>query len=360
MGRYIIKRLIYGFFVLIGVITVVFFLFNVLPADPARMILGQRADITSVEAINKDLGLDKPLVIQYLNYLNDLSPLSFHNTKQASSYWYFDKTKYVSGNELIKISDSFSLFLKKPYLRRSYQSKRPVIDILADAFPATVVLAITSILFAFIVGVALGVVAALKKDSFIDRFINIISVFGMSLPSFFAAILIAWLFAYVLHDFTGLNMVGSLYTVDDFGTGEHLDLKNLILPAFTLGIRPLAVISELTRSSMLDTLSQDYIKTARAKGLGFKRIVFKHVLRNSMNSVVTAISGWLASLIAGAVFVEYVFDWKGIGVTIVEALDKYDFPVLMGSILFISIILVFINIFVDIIYGWLDPRIRLS
>jgi peptide/nickel transport system permease protein len=111
---------------------------------------------------------------------------------------------------------------------------------------------------------------------------------------------------------------------------------------------------------MLDTLSQNYIKTARAKGLGFKRIVFKHVLRNSMNSVVTAISGWLASLIAGAVFVEYVFDWKGIGVTIVDALDKYDFPVLMGSILFISIILVFINIFVDIIYGWLDPRIRLS
>lgn len=345
---------------MLGVVTVIFLLFNVLPADPARMILGQRADITSVEAVNKDLGLDKPVVSQYFNYLNDLSPLSIHNINNRSSYWYFDKDKYSSGIKIISFSESKGLYLKKPYLRRSYQSKRPVLEVLGSAFPATAVLALAAIVFAFIVGVILGVISALKKDSFADRLITVMSVFGMSLPSFFVAIIIAWVFAYLLQDFTGLNMVGSLYTVDDFGSGEYLDLKNLILPAFTLGIRPLAVISELTRSSMLDVLSQDYIRTAKAKGLSFSRVVFKHALRNSMNPVVTAISGWFASLIAGAVFVEYVFDWKGVGMVIVDALEKYDFPVLMGAVLMISVLLIFINIIVDIIYGWLDPRIRLT
>jgi peptide/nickel transport system permease protein len=162
----------------------------------------------------------------------------------------------------------------------------------------------------------------------------------------------------VLADYTGLNMFGSLYSVDDFGEGEYLDLKNLILPAFTLGIRPLGIIVELTRSSILEVLSQDYIRTARAKGLSEYRIITGHALRNAMNPVVTAISGWFASLMAGAVFVEYVFDWKGIGMVIVEALEKYDLPVIMGAVLFISVILVLINIFVDIIYGYLDPRIK--
>jgi peptide/nickel transport system permease protein len=155
-------------------------------------------------------------------------------------------------------------------------------------------------------------------------------------------------------------MTGSLFTVDDFGRGEYLDLKNLILPAFTLGIRPLAIIVELTRNSLLEEMTQDYIRTARAKGLGKGRIIFKHALKNALNPVVTAISGWLASLLAGAVFVEFIFDWKGIGVVIVNALDKYDFPVVMGAVLFISIILIIINFMVDIIYGMLDPRVRIE
>jgi peptide/nickel transport system permease protein len=180
----------------------------------------------------------------------------------------------------------------------------------------------------------------------------------MSLPSFFVAILNAWIFAFVLADITGLNMVGSLYSVDDFGEGQYLDLKNLILPAFTLGIRPLAIVVQLTRSSLLEVLSQDYIRTARAKGLKNYTIIVRHALRNALNPVITAISGWFASLMAGAVFVEYVFDWKGIGVVIVDALEKYDFPVIMGAVLFISIILVVINILVDLVYGYLDPRIR--
>jgi len=358
MLRFIIKRLWYGLLVLLGVITIVFILFNILPGDPARMMLGQRADIASVEAINRDLGLDKPIHIQYFNFLNDISPLSVHNTDETESYWYFSEEKY-SGFRLIPLG-STGLYLKKPYLRRSYQSQRKVSEILAEAFPKTMLLAGVSILFALIFGVAIGILIAVKKNVVIDRIALVFSVLGMSMPSFFAAILMAWVFAFILGEYTGLDMFGSLYSVDDYGRGEYLDLKNLILPAITLGIRPLAIVVELTRSSLLDVLSQDYIRTAKAKGLGKFRIIARHALKNAMNPVITAVSGWFASLMAGAVFVEYVFDWKGVGVVIVDALEKYDFPVIMGAVLFISVILVIINIFVDIIYGFLDPRVRLA
>jgi peptide/nickel transport system permease protein len=211
-----------------------------------------------------------------------------------------------------------------------------------------------------ILGILLGIPAALNKDSALDRFLLVFSSFGMSIPSFFAAIIIAWLFAFVLADYTGLQMFGSLYTVDNYTGVKNIDLKNLILPAITLGIRPLAIVLSLTRSSLLDVLSQDYIRTAKAKGLSEFRVVIFHGLRNALNPVITAITGWFASLMAGAVFVEYVFDWKGIGVVIVDALEKYDLPVIMGSVLFISVVLILVNILVDIFYAVLDPRIRLS
>jgi len=360
MIRYILRRLLYGFYVLLGVITVVFLLFNVLPGDPARMMLGQRADIASVEAINRDLGLDKPLTLQYLNFLNDLSPVSLHNISDPDSYWYIDNQKYSSYKKLFTIKGKSALVIKKPYLRRSYQSKRKVSDILAEAFPKTLLLASVAITFAMVLGIFIGIICAVKRNKFFDKVSQIFSVLGMSLPSFFVAIINAWIFAFVLAEITGLNMFGSMYSVNDFGEGEYLDLKNLILPAFTLGIRPLAIVVQLTRSSLLEVFSQDYIRTARAKGLSEYRVIIRHALRNALNPVITAISGWFASLMAGAVFVEYVFDWKGIGVVIVDALEKYDFPVIMGAVLFISIILVFINIFVDIIYGYLDPRIKYS
>ncbi|HOW26368.1 MAG TPA: ABC transporter permease [Bacteroidales bacterium] len=358
MLRFIVRRLWYGILVLLGVITVVFLLFNVLPGDPARMVLGQRSDISTEVAIRKDLGLDKPLITQYFNFLNDVSPVSFHQGTDPSHYWFLDSTRYCPYLKVADLANGWTLVLKKPYLRRSYQSKREVTDILAEAFPKTLLLAVVSISFAIVAGIAIGILCAVKKNTLIDRVFLVLSVLGMSLPSFFAAILVAWIFSFVLADFTGLNMFGSMYSVDDFGQGEYLDLKNLILPAFTLGIRPLAVIVELTRSSLLEVLSQDYIRTARAKGLPGNRIIWNHALRNAMNPVATAVTGWFASLMAGAVFVEYVFDWKGIGVVIVDSLEKYDFPVLMGAVLLISVILVFINIFADILYGYLDPRIR--
>lgn len=358
MLRYVAKRLFYGLLVLLGVVTLVFFLFNILPGDPARMLLGQRADAESVSLVSRDLGLDRPLLTQYAGYLDDLSPLSLHNNVDPTSFFYLDSSKYHYLT-LLSLGNA-TLVFKAPYLRRSYQSGRRVSDIIAAAFPQTAVLAVTSLLLALLAGVTLGVVAALKKDSWIDRGCLLLSTLGMSLPSFFAAILIAWLFAYVLADWTGLNMFGNLYSVDDYGDGQYLDLRNLILPALTLGLRPLATLTQLTRGALLEVLGQDYIRTARAKGLSRRRVVMRHALRGALTPVVTSATGWLASLLAGAVFVEYVFDWKGMGVVVVDALDTYDFPVVMGVILFICVLLVVINLLTDLLYGVLDPRVRLS
>ena len=297
------------------------------------MMLGQRADEKDVQAIRHELGLDQSIGKQYVDYLNDLSVISYKDGK---------------------------IVLKTPYLRYSYQSKRPVGTILSEAFPNTLILAFVSILFAFVIGVLLGVLTAIVNSDFLNRLTLFITTIGMSLPSFFAAILIAWLFGFVLESVTGLSMTGSLFSVDDYGNGAYLDLKNLILPALTLGLRPLAVITELTRTTLLEVMSMDYIRTAKAKGLKKWRVIGVHALRNALTPVVTAVSGWFASLLAGAVFVEYVFDWKGIGVVIVDALDKFDFPVVMGAVLLIGVMLIIINIIVDIIYGILDPRVRIK
>ncbi|MBS7358635.1 MAG: ABC transporter permease [Bacteroidales bacterium] len=347
MFDYIVRKVLYGILVLWGVATIVFFLFTIVPGDPVRMMLGQRADEKDVIAIREELGLNQSVAKQYVNYLNDLSLLSVYDAEKQPC-------------KCLRIA-SFgekALVVKPPYLRFSYQSKRQVADILTEAFPNTLILASVSIFFAMLFGITLGVLAAVLNSNFINRLTLFVTTLGMSLPSFFAAILIAWLFGYVLESVTGLGMTGSLFSVDDYGNGSYLDLKNLILPALTLGIRPLAVVVELTRTTLLDVMSQDYIRTAKAKGLRKWRIITVHALRNALTPVVTAISGWFASLLAGAVFVEYVFGWKGIGVVIVDALDKFDFPVIMGSVLLIGTMLVIINIVVDIIYGVIDPRIR--
>jgi len=178
------------------------------------------------------------------------------------------------------------------------------------------------------------------------------------MPSFFAGLLIAWLFGYLSHGYTGLNMTGTLWEYDPF-TGKHLVIKNLILPALALGVRPMAIITQLTRSALLDVLSQDYIRTAYAKGLSKTKIVFRHALPNALNPVITAISGWLAELLAGAFFVEYIFGWKGVGKITVDGLDKFDFPLVMGSVLLTAVIFIVVNLFTDMLYGWLDPRVRL-
>ncbi|HSH50247.1 MAG TPA: ABC transporter permease [Bacteroidales bacterium] len=360
MLNFLIKRFLYGLLILWGVITVIFFLFNVLPGDPAQMMLGQRTDISTVESIRKELGLDRSVGMQYVKYINDLSPVSVHNSKNETSYFYLDPGKYTSYQSIFNVKEKYTLVLKKPYLRRSYQSKKQVSAIIGETLPNTFILAMASIVFATLLGLFTGIIAALKKDTIFDRLSLFFSAFGMSLPSFFAAILIGWIFAFLLADITGLNLTGNIYEIDEMGNGMHLQLKNLILPALTLGIRPLSIVIQLSRNSLLDVLSQDYIRTAKAKGLNYSRIIWKHALKNSLNPVITAISGWFASLMAGVVFVEYIFGWKGLGFIIVDALNQYDFPVVLGCILTISLIFIIINTLVDIVYGILDPRVRIS
>lgn len=355
MLAYITRKLLYGIAVLWGVATLVFFLFNILPGDPAQMMLGQRADKESVDAIREELGMNQSLAKQYVDYLNDLVPISFYDISNGTQ-----KLDKIGHYGKIATIGSTAIVVKAPYLRMSYQSKRKVSDILGEAFPNTLLLAAVSISIALVLGLLIGIMAAVVNKPFWNKLTLFVTTIGMSLPSFFAAILMAWIFGFLLQEHTGLNMTGSLYSVDDFGRGEYLSLANLILPALTLGMRPLAVVTELTRTSLLEALSMDYVRTAKAKGLRPARVVCVHALRNALNPVVTAISGWFASLLAGAVFVEYVFDWKGIGVVVVDALDKYDFPVIMGAVLLIAVMLIVVNVVVDIIYGIIDPRVRIS
>lgn len=358
MIKYITKKILYGVLVLYGVITVIFFLFNVLPGDPATIMLGQRANKEAIEAIHKDLGTDRPIMEQYALYLNDLSPVSIHNNKNNQSIWFLNPEKY-SWKPLFTLGYNKSVVLKLPYLRRSYITKRRVADIITETLPETAVLAFTSIVIASIVGIFLGIISAIKRNTIYDRLSLILAVLGMAAPSFFVGLIIAWLFGYVLADYTGLSPTGSLYDIDVWD-GEKLKLKNLILPSVTLGIRPLAIVVQLMRSSLLDVMSQDYIRTAKAKGLSIYSVIIKHALKNALNPVVTAISGWFAGLMAGAVFVEYIFSWKGIGYEVFEALTKNDLPVVMGATLIFATIFVITNIFVDIAYGILDPRVRVK
>lgn len=351
MLRYAVKKALYGFAVMAGVIVVVFILFNILPGDPARMTMGQRADVSSLEAVRKEFGLDRSKPAQFFLYLNDLSPLGFHEDTPGSK----DKYHYV---RLISFEQDV-LALKWPYLRRSYQTKRDVTSILSETVPNTFILALSAMIFATIIGVFLGVLSAVHKDSWVDKAANSFAILGISAPSFFAGIIIAWLFGFVLSDYTGLNMSGSLYSYDPF-KGEIMTWKNLWLPMITLGLRPLAIIVQLTRSAMLDVLAQDYIRTARAKGLSRNVIIYKHALRNALNPVITAISGWFASLLAGSFFVEYIFGYNGLGRTTVNALEMSDFPVVMGAILFIAFVFVIINILVDVLYAFADPRVKLA
>lgn len=349
MLTFLLKKLANSFLVLIGVVSIVFFLFFVLlPADPARLTMGQRSDAKSLANIRKELYLDKPLPVQFALYLNDLSPLAIHAKKEQEKY------KFTS---LFSVSDSSTLVWKVPYLRRSYQTKKDVGAMLWDAFPGTLILATLSILVASFIGILLGTLAALKQNTWVDTSTIFASVLGISAPSFFAGILIAYLFGFLLHDITGLSIISPMWDYDPF-TGRHLVLKSLILPVLTLSIRPIAIIVQITRSSMLDVLNQDFIRTAYAKGLPKKRVIFRHALRNALNPVITSISGWFAELLAGSFFIEYIFGWKGIGKITVDALNKFDFPVVMGSVLFSSVLFILINIFVDLAYGWIDPRIR--
>ncbi|WP_242087511.1 ABC transporter permease [Aestuariivivens sediminis] len=358
MLNYFLNKITYAILTLFGVITVIFFLFNVLPGDPAQMMMGQNDDSEQLTLVRQKYGFDQPVSIQYLYYLNDLSPLSLHS-QRPEDYTFLRDDKYRA---LVLFSfGNINAVLKTPYLRESFTKQgKKVTKVLAETLPNTVILAISAIIIAIVIGLLLGIISALFKDQWLDKSIQVLSTMGMSVPSFFSAILFAWVFGFVLHEYTHLEMTGSLYELDDFGEAMHIKWKNILLPSVVLGIRPLAVVVQLMRNSLLEVLSQDYIRTARAKGLSEFQIIKRHAVKNALNPVVTAISGWFASMLAGAVFVEYIFGWNGLGKEIVNALNTLDLPVIMGAVLVVATVFVMINILVDLIYVWLDPKVKLQ
>ena len=351
MIQFVFSRLLYGCLVLFGAVIIVFFIFNVLPGDPVSMMAGQRTDVSTREAITKDLGLDRPLHEQLFLYLKDLFPLSSHDDTAENEKKYEYK-------KLLKYGENKVFVIKYPYMRRSFQTNKKVNEIIIENMEGTFWLALAAMIFATFFGILFGIIASLRQNGITDHAMVTLSVVGISAPPFVMGALIAMVFGYYLADYTGLNSSGQLW---EYGiNGRELMLKNLILPAITLGLRPLSIIVQLTRSSMLDVLSQDYIRTARAKGLRQFTIIMKHALKNALNPVITAVSGWMASLMAGAFFIEKVFNWKGIGTVTIDAVYKLDFPVVMGTTLFVAFVFIIVNMFVDILYAAVDPRVRLK
>jgi peptide/nickel transport system permease protein len=308
MLTYIIRKLFYSLLILFGVITVTFALMYVIPGDPARLMLGQRADVASIEAIRKQLGLDDPLYVQYFRFIG----------------------KALQGD-----------------LGRSYSSNRDVLKTILETFPATAILAVSSIILSTIIGVLIGVISAVKPYSFRDNISMLFALFGISFPPFAFGLIMALVFGSLLKWFpiSGYLNNGIIY---------------LVLPMLTLALRPLAIIARLTRSSMLDVLGQDYVRTARAKGIGYWKVIIKHALRNALNPVVTTVSAWLAGLLGGAFFIEYIFNWPGIGLLAINSILSLDFPMIQGTVLFTAVIFIIINMLVDIVYAFLDPKVKLS
>lgn len=308
MLRYLLGRLGYTVLMLLGVVTVSFFLVRAIPGDPARVMLGQRADEATLQALREQYGFNKPLYVQYWRYL-----------------------------ERLVVGD----------LGRSIASNRPVLEIVLDRLPATALLATVAMVIATVLGIVLGVLSAVRANTWLDTATMALAQFGISLPSIVMAIFLMVLFGQVLPWFPIAGYV-------DRG------IEYLVLPAVTLGIRPLAIIARVTRSSMLEVLGQDYIRTARAKGLSRGRVIVVHALRNALNPVVTTVGTWFAGLLAGAYFVEYIFNWPGIGSAAFDAITKLDYPVIQGTVLFTAAVFVIVNFFSDVLYAMLDPRVELS
>ena len=305
---YSVRRLLHAAPVLFGVTLLTFLLFHAIPGDPARLALGVRADLNTVEQLRKQWGYDQPLVVQY-----------FHFLRQA-----------LTGD-----------------LGRSLDTNRLVMETILARAPATALLAVIALLFATVIGIPAGVASAVKRNSWIDFGSMMISLAGLSIPIFFLAILLMWLFGYVLEWFPLMGYV------------DQAGWAAVVLPAAALGTRPLAMLARLVRSSMLDVLRQDYILTGRAKGQRESLVLFKHAFRNAFNPVFTALSGSLAGLLVGSFFVEFIFQWPGIGKLAIDAIPKRDLPVIQGTVLFAAIVFVIVNVLVDIGYRLLDPRVKL-
>ncbi|HET6352310.1 MAG TPA: ABC transporter permease [Coriobacteriia bacterium] len=334
MLKYVIKRILMVVPVMIGVSIIVFSLMRVFSPDPAPVVLGQHATQEQMAAWRETQGLNEPILKQYVLYVKGA----------------------VTGD-----------------LGTSYYTQTPVSKEIAARFPATIELAVAAIIFASLVGVTLGVVAAVKKNSIFDAGGTLIALVGVSIPIFWLGILFIMFFSGYLHllptggrinvllepvHVTGFYMLDALLT----GNREAFDdaLLHIILPALTLGMYSMAIITRMTRSTMLDVLGQDYVRTARAKGLSELKVVGKHALRNSMIPVVTVIGLQFGALLGGALLTESVFSWPGIGKFTVDCILKSDLPIVQGIVLLVAVVFVLVNLCADLIYAFLDPRIKYS
>lgn len=303
--KYIARRIVFLIPVIIGVTFIVFSLMYITPGDPAKIILGESAPEASVQQLREEMGLNKPFVVQYGNYLKNL--------------------------------------VVNQDIGNSYVTKRPVLKELADCFPATFKLAALSMIFAILLGIPIGIISAVKQYSWFDSISMIFALIGISMPVFWLGLLLILLFAVKLH----------LFPASGFSS-----LKYMILPAVSLGAQSVAIITRMTRSSMLEVIRQDYIRTVRAKGQKERVVVLKHALRNALIPIITIIGLQFGGLLGGAVLTESIFSIPGIGRLMVDSIKMRDFPVVQGGVLFIAIMFSIVNLLVDLLYAYVDPRIK--
>lgn len=334
MLKYIVKRILMLIPVLFGVSVIVFLIMRVFSPDPAPIVLGQHATQEAVNAWREANGLNAPMYVQFFQFIGGV----------------------FRGD-----------------LGTSYYTKVPVTEEIFARFPATVELAVAAIILASIFGLLIGVFSAVKKNSIFDNLGMFIALIGVSMPIFWLGILFIILFSGMLHILPSSGRIDPLlqpaaatgfYLIDSLmqgNTDAFFDaVKHLILPATALGMYSMAIITRMTRSSMLETLGQDYIRTARAKGISEGRVIGKHALRNALIPIVTVIGLQFGSLLGGAMLTETVFSWPGIGSYVVTCILKSDFPVVQGVVLLIATIFVIVNLVVDVIYAFLDPRIKFA
>ncbi|RKN47789.1 ABC transporter permease [Micromonospora endolithica] len=311
MGRFVIRRLLQSGVVLLGVTLVVFLLLQLVPGDPVRVALGTRFDPQTYEALRARAGLDRPLVVQYLSYVGNA----------------------LTGD-----------------LGVSFRSGRPVTSIVLERLPATLSLAVTAVVFATLVAFPLGVLSALRSGSPLDHAARVFSQFGVSVPDFWMGIMFILLFAGVLGWLPPSGYVA--LTDDPLGWASHV-----VLPAVTVGLVTASILTRFIRSAVLEVLSEDYVRTAEAKGLRTRVVVLRHVLRNALIPVVTVVAVQLASLLGGVIVIEVLFAWPGVGRLTYDAVQARDYPVLQGAVLLVAALFLLINLLVDVLYARLDPRI---
>lgn len=304
MRHYTIRRLLQLIPVTLSVTVIIFLMLHLIPGDPAEILGGEEATIEDIRAIREQLGLDKPLVVQYFTYMMNIC---------------------------------------KGDLGRSMRTRRPVLQEIMDRYLNTVLLAAWSVVFMVILGITTGILSAIKQYSWLDNISMLVALFGVSMPVFWLGLMLMLIFAVYL----------GLFPTTGIGTFKHI-----VLPAVTLGASATAVVARLTRSSMLEVIRQDYIRTARAKGLNEFLVIMRHALKNALIPVVTIVFLRFGALLGGAVLTETVFAWPGIGWLMIDAIWARDYPVVQGCILMIAISFVLINLFTDLLYGLIDPRIR--